>query len=913
MKPFLLPALAALAIAGCSHAPSSSAPDTARAASAAATFVDTVHKEVLPNGLTVLAREQKGSGVVAIDTYVKAGYFNEPDEVAGMAHLFEHMFFKGSRAYPGPESIAQAISTAGGISNAGTIYDSTNYYVVVPKEGFAAAAAVQADAIAHPLFDPAELRKESEVVIEESNRKLDNPPAVAFERMLAVSFTQHRIKRWRIGSNEVLRNIRRDDLLAFFETLYRPENIVVSVTGDIAPGQAIAIVRERFGGIPRGTLRKERGPKEPPQEGFRFGRSEADIKEGYSVLGWHTVAENHADEVPLEVLASILGGGRSSRLYRAVVGPKGASTVNADHETFDDVGFLSITASEPEANRAEVERRVLVEVERMRQHGPTAYELAQAKNSGQAAFLRGLDTALEQTVALARAEARGSYRDLVKRESQLASLTAEQVRDVARRYLAPEKLTLYHYQPKGAAAVAAPEAWTRVRAALAAPVEAPESAALPEMRNTVHVASGDAPPKRYTLSNGATLVVQARGTAPLVSTAVTFRGGRTQETAANAGITRLMLGALRRGTQARTGPVIDRELDFHGAQVVPIVADDGFGFQLEALTTQYEQALDLLADVLLHPAFAEQGLALEKSVQAAAIRRQMDSSSERPLQLFRAAMYPNHPYGLPELGTEASLGSLDRAAVQAWWQGAVAADRATILVVGNIDADDARRVIEAKLAALPRSGAALRPLPPAPKPARGVESIEQRDRKQTSMVVAFPAVPLAHPDWAALRLLQSVTSGLSGTFFAELRGRQSLAYTVGARPVAFAQQGAFAGYLACEASKETAARTGLVGEIHRLAGDGVQAADLARAQSYFSGSTRIARESNTALAREYATNVIAGLPLDRVDRLLVEVPRLTVDQVRAVARRYLAGEDYVYAAVRGGGARISATPPTSRP
>jgi zinc protease len=433
------------------------------------------------------------------------------------------------------------------------------------------------------------------------------------------------------------------------------------------------------------------------------------------------------------------------------------------------------------------------------------------------------------------------------------------------------------------------------------------------MRNTVHVAAGDAPPKRYTLSNGATLVVQARGTAPLVSTAVTFRGGRTQETAANAGITRLMLGTLRRGTRSRTGPVIDRELDFHGAQLAPIVADDGFGFQLEALTTQYEQALDLLADVLLHPAFAERGLALEKSVQAAAIRRQMDSSSERPLQLFRAAMYPGHPYGLPELGTEASLGSLDRAAVQGWWQGAVAADRATILVVGNIDAEDARRVVEAKLAALPRTGAALRPLPPAPKPTRVVESVEQRDRKQTSMVVAFPAVPLAHPDWAALRLLQSVTSGLSGTFFAELRGRQSLAYTVGARPVAFAQQGSFAGYLACEASKEAAARTGLVGEIHRLAGDGVQAADLARAQSYFSGSTRIARESNSALAREYATNVIADLPLDRVDRLLVEVPRLTVDQMRVVARRYLAGEDYVYAAVRGGGARISATSPTSRP
>ena len=116
--------------------------------------------------------------MVAIDTWVKAGYFHEPDEVAGMAHLFEHMFFKGSKKFPGAEEISQELAAVGGDSNAGTIYDSTNYYFVVPRAGFARALDIMADAVANPLFDAGELDRESEVVIEESNRKLDNPPAL---------------------------------------------------------------------------------------------------------------------------------------------------------------------------------------------------------------------------------------------------------------------------------------------------------------------------------------------------------------------------------------------------------------------------------------------------------------------------------------------------------------------------------------------------------------------------------------------------------------------------------------------------------------------------------------------------------------------------------------------------------------
>lgn len=887
---------AALAVAGCAQAPTRNDPGPT---AAARQFVAEVHRTVLPNGLTVLHREQKGSGVVAINTWVKAGYFHEPDEVAGMAHLFEHMFFKGSRKYPRPAAISQAIAAAGGSTNAGTIYDTTTYYVVVPKETFAQGVEIQADAIAHPIFDPEELRKEAEVVIEESNRKLDNPGPVAFERMIATLFTEHRIRRWRIGSNEVLRNIRRENLVAFFETLYRPENIIVSVAGDVSREEALATVEKHYGSIPRGTLRKERGPREPPQREFRFGRSEADIREGYTVMGFQTVPENHPDEVTLELLARVLGQGRSSRLYRAAVAPDAAGTVSAGHFTFEDVGLFYISATMQEKNRAEVERRLVAEVERLRAHGPSAYELAQARNVGMAEFLAQMESGLDQAQMLSQYESRGSYRDIAKRLDEMQAVTADQVREAARRHLDFGRSALYHYQPKGTAPETKEGAWQRIRTAMAPVGAAPQALPLPEAGAALRAAGADAPLATLVLSNGATLAVQQRSGAPRVATGVFFRGGRTREGDANAGITRLMQNAMRRGTATRTGEQIDRELEFYGTQIGTVGYEDGFGFTFTTTTALYDPVLGIVADVLGNPAFPADGVAREKGVQLAAIRRSFDSSIERPLQLFREAMYPGHPYGLPELGTEATLAKMDRDALREWWKRSVAMDRALIVVVGDVDAQDVKRVLEQRLAAMPRSAAPLPPIP-AVMPPKGVrEEVEQRERRQTAMVVAFPAVPPSHPDWNALRLLQSLTSGLAGTIFEELRSRQSLAYVTFARPITFAGHGAFIGYLAGDAAKEPAARAGLLTELRKLGGEGVQPAELERAKSALVGNARINRETAGARVAEYGRNYVLGLPLDAFDRTLAEVPRLTVDDLRRVGKTYFAGEDYVFAAVRG--------------
>jgi zinc protease len=302
--------------------------------------------------------------------------------------------------------------------------------------------------------------------------------------------------------------------------------------------------------------------------------------------------------------------------------------------------------------------------------------------------------------------------------------------------------------------------------------------------------------------------------------------------------------------------------------------------------------------VMLNPTFPEEGITREKALQLAALRRSQDSATDRPEQLLRAAMFGDHPYGLNDRGSEATLAAIDRAALQGWWKSHVAAARALIVVVGNVSAEDVRGLMERQLGAMPRGAPASPPPLPSALP-RSREAVEVRDRKQTAIMIGFPVVTAAHPDWPAMRMLQTLTGGLSGTFYTELRGRQSLAYVVFTRATSFANHGMFLGYLAGDASKEPTARKALLAEIRKLQGEGVNAGELARAKASYAGATRRSRETSAARALEYGGNYLTGMPLDAVDRILAAVPAIQVQDLQRVARQYLSGDDHVYAAVRG--------------
>src|SRR3954470_6674318 len=227
-----------------------------------------VHREVLPNGLTLLVQADHSAPVVAVVTHVKAGFFDEPDRWIGISHVLEHMFFKGTHRR-GVGEIAQETKAAGGYLNAGTGYDHTSYFTVLPSSGLAAALDIQSDALRNSVIDSGELSRELQVIIQEAKRKLDTPGAVAHETLHQIMFDRHRIRRWRIGHEAELAQLTRDDLWSYYSSRYVPERTVVAITGDIDADRALELARRAYGDWPVAPGAEDRSPEEPPRRQVR--------------------------------------------------------------------------------------------------------------------------------------------------------------------------------------------------------------------------------------------------------------------------------------------------------------------------------------------------------------------------------------------------------------------------------------------------------------------------------------------------------------------------------------------------------------------------------------------------------------------------------------------------------------------
>src|SRR3954464_13267940 len=228
---------------------------------------NSIQRTVLPNGLTVLVQEDHSAPVVAIVTYVKAGYFDETDEQNGLAHALEHMFFKGTQKR-GVGDIAKETKASGGYLNAHTIYDNTTYYTVLPSTGFDKGLEIQADAYANSVIDSRELGKEMEVIIQEAKRKSDSPAAVATETLYELLHDAHRMRRWRIGREPGLRAFTRELMNGFYRNFYRPSNTILSISGDVEPAEALRLVTDLYGALEPGEPRRQPGPPEPDRDGF---------------------------------------------------------------------------------------------------------------------------------------------------------------------------------------------------------------------------------------------------------------------------------------------------------------------------------------------------------------------------------------------------------------------------------------------------------------------------------------------------------------------------------------------------------------------------------------------------------------------------------------------------------------------
>jgi zinc protease len=858
-----------------------------------------VRRHRLANGLTLLVRRDPSAPVVAIVTFVSAGYFDETDDVVGIAHVLEHMFFKGT-PNRGVGEIAKQTKALGGYLNAGTIYDHTSYYTVLPSSAFAKGLEIQADAYARSLIDSEELRRELEVIIEEAKRKADNPGAVATETLYELLHDRHRIRRWRIGREAGLRNLTADAVRKFYRDYYHPGNTVLSIVGDVDPDAVIAEAESLYGALPAGTVERSRGSHEEGRAGFRYRELSGDILQTQIAVGWRAPGTLHPDAPALDLLASVLSAGRASRLFRAVRDRALASSVGAYHYTPTDLGVFVVTAEAKPETSADALRAIWDQLRRVREGEISEHEVERARRIYESRWIRQLEDMEGQATFLASWEALGDWRAGDRYLESVMHLTARDLTAVAREWLPESDAGVLVYRPASSPALAtdAPAMRSLLSqggiAAIDASAAVPRAEAINPAR--ARFVREEAGVRVYEGPGAIPILVRIKPGAPLAHLGLFVTGGAAEEPAEQAGLTLLMARTAARASERRSSLRVAEEAELLGGSIAASVAGDSFGWTISVPSKNLAESLELLADVVQHPAFPDDVLEMERAAAIASVVATRDDMYRYPLRLASSAAYAGHPYGTPAMGTERSLPGISREDVARWHRGKVREGATLNAVVADGNADAIASLVAGAFTGL-RHGPATAPSSPS-WPATAIEVIEPRDRAQSAIAMLYPGPGRLDRDRFAASLIGGIASGLGGRFFDELREKRSLCYTVHTFLSERWKGGAFVAYIATSPDKEDAARSGLLEEFRKLREDGVTAEELDRAQTYAIGVHQIRMQSGGAVLGEIADAFMFGR-LAELDEVDANIRSVTRDDIRRVAAGYFDPARRVEGIVRG--------------
>jgi zinc protease len=845
-------------------------------------------RTTLDNGMKVVLVEDRSAPVVALNVWVRAGSADETDAESGMAHVFEHMLFKGTERRAVGE-IARSVEGAGGNINAFTSLDMTVYHITMASRDVATGIDVLADAIRHSTFDPDEFARETQVILEEIRRGQDSPDRVLFEEIFSTAYTTHPYRRPVIGTSEHVLSFTRDQMLDFHRRWYAPNNLTFVAAGDFDPEAVLEQVRTAFtDALPLPGLAHPRAA-EPVQTAPRSRLLRRPFERTLVGIAWPASTFEHPDTAYLDLLAAVLGGGDSSRLYRNVKdGKQLVHGISASSYTPVDPGLFFVDAVlEPQQIEPAL-AAIGVEIDRITAFGPSEAELERARTNVLANQVREKETMQGQArkhgyhESLGRGiEAEEEYLDRVRRA------TVGDLQRVAREYLVAEKTNVVALVPEKERADLNEGA---LLAALASGSQRAEQLAPNEIAPGI---------RRYQLPNGLRVIVKRNPSVPLVALRLSFLGGQLAETRATEGVSSFIAEMLQRGTEQRSAAQLAAEVEDIAGSLDGFSGRNSFGLTGEFLKESLDTGLELFADALLHPSFPADEIEKLRREQIAAIRRREDNLASRAFELFADALHAPHPYSFPTMGTEKSVSKFDRATLERYYQTYATPANGVLGVVGDVDPDQLVEAIAFYLGGWKGPEKVALPARPTPPARRGPHEVALRKQKQqVHIVLGFPGLRLNDPDQPALEVLTQILSGQGGRLFLELRDKKSLAYTVSAFEVEGLDPGAFGVYIASAPEKREESLAGLRAELVRVLDEPIEPAEIERARAYLIGSHAVSLQSYALQASLLSLDELYGLGAAHHLEYAKRIEAVTVDDVRRVAQRLIHLDMPVIAEVR---------------
>jgi len=859
-------------------------------------------KYTLKNGLEVILSENHRLPLVSVDLWYHVGPANERAGRTGFAHLFEHMMFEGSQ-HVGPKMHFRYLEGAGASDiNGTTDFDRTNYFETLPSNQLELALWLESDRMGYLLgkLDAERLANQRDVVRNERRQSVENAPYGLVEETLYHQLfpKTHPYFADVMGSHQDIEAARIDDIREFFRQYYTPNNSSLTITGDFDPAQAKAWIEKYFGSIPSGPPVPKITATTPPITAEKRVKVTDQVELPRVYMGWITPPIFQPGDAESDLLAQILGGGKSSRLYKKLVYEKKIAQdvqVQNSNLRLGSVFELQATAK-PGVKPEDLEKAINEELERLRAEGPTQAELDRARN-------------VVETHAITSLERLGGFGGLADRLNQYNQFLHDPgylPKDLARydhattadlKQIAGEKLTtssrVVVYGLPGERVVDDPprakeEAKPASGANLAGTMPDEPWRANPPPAGTPSTLSLPVAAS-FKLPNGLTVLLGEQHQLPIVSVHLVVLSGSDANPVDKPGVASFTAQMLPEGTEHRSSNQIADDAAQIGSEVRESSASDQSSVSIRTLKPNVDAALNLLSDVALHPKFDPAEIDRIRKIRETDILQIQDDPTQLAIGVMLKTVYgPNHPYSYREEGTIEVNKIISRDDMVKTWQRGYAPGNSALVLTGDLTQEEARRLAEKYFGDWKAAGERHEPPPVSLKTTRAISIVDKPGAAQTFVIVAGLGVPRSTPDYVPLEVMNNILGGL---FSSRINNnlREEHGYTYGGFSFFMYRRGP--GLFVAGGGIRTDATAPAVHEIfkelERIRTGPPTADELTLSKGSFAHSLAGLFESSEQTANTIGDMFTYDLPPNYYQLLPAKIDAVTPDDVQHMAEKYI--------------------------
>jgi len=869
-----------------------------------ALVAESITEHRLDNGLLILLKQNRVAPIISLSIAYRVGSKHEKPGITGVSHLLEHQMFKGTHKRPTGE-FDRLLTSVGADNNAYTWVDKTVYYEVVPADKIELALELEADRMRNLAFEAEEHASEIVVVRNELEQSDDSPPSLLYKKLRETAFVAHPYAIPTIGWSGDVERITVEKVREYYDRHYSPENALIVVVGDFERDGMLALIERHFAGVPSTGKAIQRIPCEPPQQGQRRLIVRRRGNSDYLLIGWHIPNSRHPDAPALDVLANILGNGRTCRLYQRLVETGMAGGVGAASGCFtycDPFLFLVSAALNAGTALEGAEKSVLEEIERVVAKGIAGRELKRAKKQARAGFVYSRDSVEDEADTILTFELASSYRDIDRYLPGIEAVSDEDVRRAASRYLRMANSTIGYYRGVRSGESTGVSDDNHHPSSMADPPH--RSARATGRRAAKGVSRGNAPldakeVAEHRLPNGMLVLVKESHHNTTVALSGRIRCGSVFEPEGKAGLANMTAQMLSEGTEARTKLQIAELLEDNGMGLYFRADREYVAFSGKCLSEDTDKLLSLLAEELLQPAFPEEQIELVRGQTLNAIKRAEDDTFEWAYRQGRAMMYgQDHPYGTPIIGRAETVQALTQREIVGFHSGIMVPEGAVLSIAGDVDSGQVLDIVAGLLgewsgrlagdkSVYGRSGEILE---------LGNNRVKLRmpGRSNATILVMRPGISRLASDYYPAAVANYIFGGdFASRLNERLRAAEGLTYGSYSFTSAGRGRGPWTIYIQVNPSNVDQAMELALTEWERMCNEGATELELNRAKSYLTGNFAVRLNNIGAVSSAFAEIAHYDLGLDYFQRYQQIINGLTLDEVNAAFRKNFALDEYV--------------------